>query len=268
MYCVYLTTYFGNKLPMFYIGSSSTSRILKGYKGSVSSKKYKDIWKFEIKNNPSMFKTRVLCEFITRKEALVKERELQQKLNVIKSPLYTNLSIAQPDGFCGMDVRGKDHPAFGLRRSEESKQKQSKAMLGKTHSVEAKQKISKAATGKNNPMFGRTHNSEVRCKLANNAKERFSGKSYEVMYGETKAQDLKNKRSLDRKQFLKDNPTTGSKNPNAKVFIIIDPSGTTHTVAGNLKTFCIEHKICRGQIADMAKGFRTTPYKGWICSYQ
>ena len=50
MYCVYLTTYFGAKLPMFYIGSSTVSRVNSGYRGSVSSKSYKEIWNNEIMN--------------------------------------------------------------------------------------------------------------------------------------------------------------------------------------------------------------------------
>lgn len=51
IYCTYLTTYFGNKLPMFYIGSTSVSKIKNGYRGSVSSKQYKTVWMKELKEN-------------------------------------------------------------------------------------------------------------------------------------------------------------------------------------------------------------------------
>ena len=44
MYCVYLTVYSGNLLPMFYIGSSSVKKIQNGYCGSISSKKYKNVF--------------------------------------------------------------------------------------------------------------------------------------------------------------------------------------------------------------------------------
>lgn len=43
-YCVYHTTYIGNKLPPNYIGSTSVEKIKKGYYGSVKSKSYKSIW--------------------------------------------------------------------------------------------------------------------------------------------------------------------------------------------------------------------------------
>lgn len=46
-YCVYVTTYLGKKLPPFYIGSTSVDNLKNGYKGSVMSKKYKNIWKGE-----------------------------------------------------------------------------------------------------------------------------------------------------------------------------------------------------------------------------
>jgi hypothetical protein len=41
IFCTYLTIYSGNKLPMFYIGSSTVKKVVSGYHGSVSSKIYK-----------------------------------------------------------------------------------------------------------------------------------------------------------------------------------------------------------------------------------
>ena len=49
MFCTYLTMYTGNRLPKWYIGSTSVEKIINGYLGSVVSRKYKDIWNFEIK---------------------------------------------------------------------------------------------------------------------------------------------------------------------------------------------------------------------------
>ena len=180
-YCVYLTTYSGNKLPMFYIGSSSIEKIQKGYKGSVSSKKYKHTWKEELKQNPQHFKTHIISYHTTRIEATKRENELQIKLNVVKSPLYTNTSNAIPNGVYGVSMKGKNNPMFGKTRivatetkikisqtkkgvlkSEQTKQnmrkpkpigfgdklkgnqnaKGSKSWLGKTHTEETKQKIS------------------------------------------------------------------------------------------------------------------------------
>ena len=48
IYCTYLTIYSGNKLPTFYIGSTSVEKIEQGYRGSVSSKRYQSIWEKEL----------------------------------------------------------------------------------------------------------------------------------------------------------------------------------------------------------------------------
>ena len=104
MYCVYLTTYRGTHLPMFYIGSSSVERVNNGYKGSVSSIAYKNIWKEELKNNSHLFKTKIISTHVSSNEARSKELELQEKLNVVKSPMYINMSTARVNGFFGNSV--------------------------------------------------------------------------------------------------------------------------------------------------------------------
>jgi len=116
MYCVYKTTYLGNKLPPYYIGSSSVEKIKSGYYGSVSSLKYKNIWESEDK---SLFKVEILEVFDTRKEALIKELEIQKELNVVESNEYVNMSYAKPDGFFGMDVSGENNPMYGKKRKGE-----------------------------------------------------------------------------------------------------------------------------------------------------
>lgn len=104
MYCTYLTIYDGKKLPHFYIGSSSITKIENGYHGSVSSIKYGDIWKQELKENPELFKTHIISTHESRQEALDHERFLQESLNVVKSPDYINVSLAAKNGFFGRDV--------------------------------------------------------------------------------------------------------------------------------------------------------------------
>jgi hypothetical protein len=81
IYCTYLTVYKGNKLPPFYIGSTSVVKINNGYRGSVKSKKYKEIWKSELKNNPNLFTTKIVTIHDSRQEALDKEDLLHKKLN-------------------------------------------------------------------------------------------------------------------------------------------------------------------------------------------
>jgi hypothetical protein len=108
----------GNKLPMFYIGSTSLFKIEKGYKGSVSSKQYKSLWKTELKNNPELFKTKVISIHTDRKSATEKENMLHRKLSVVKNVLYVNKAMAIPSGCFGDNQKGKYNPMFGLKRPD------------------------------------------------------------------------------------------------------------------------------------------------------
>ena len=137
-FCVYLTTYSGNKLPPFYIGSSSIDSVLnKNYRGSSQSKKYGTIWKFEIKNNPELFKTAIISNHATREEAIIKELFLQKCLNVVKSTMYINQAYAQPSGFFGMDNSGVNHPSFGVAMSDKTKLAIGRGNYGKKHPINA-----------------------------------------------------------------------------------------------------------------------------------
>ena len=94
-YCTYLLTYKGNKLPPFYIGSGTIYKIQnEGYIGSVSSRKYKNIFRSEKKNNIQLFKLKILKTFKTRKQAYTAEEKLQKQLDVVNNPLYFNMNIA------------------------------------------------------------------------------------------------------------------------------------------------------------------------------
>lgn len=126
IYCVYLTSYSGNLLPPFYIGSTNISRINSGYKGSVTSKRYSGVWKREIKENPHLFKTIIISKHLERKEALAKEYKLQKALNVVKNVLYINQSLATENGFFGMDTSGKNHPLYGIGHTENARKNISK----------------------------------------------------------------------------------------------------------------------------------------------
>ena len=97
IYCVYLTIYTGNKLPPFYIGSGTISKIYNKtnpYRGSVLSIEYKDIWRSELKYNSSAFKIKIIKTFKSRNDAYIYEEYIQRFLNVVKNPLFTNKSIA------------------------------------------------------------------------------------------------------------------------------------------------------------------------------
>ena len=140
-YCTYLTTYSGKKLPPFYIGSSSVDRIKEGYHGSVHSKKYKQIWKNELKQNPHFFKTKIISLHGTRKEAIIKEEKFHRLLNVVKSTMYINMAIAAPNGFHGRDVTGNLNPMYGKKHSEISKSFMNADKKGKPLSAEHAHKV-------------------------------------------------------------------------------------------------------------------------------
>jgi hypothetical protein len=115
-YCVYITEYFGDKLPSKYIGSSSIERVKSGYRGSVSSKKWKDIWKKELCESPNLFSTTIISIHDTREEALSQELKLQRLFDVVKSSEWINESFTSVEGFFGRDVSGENNPMF--RRGE------------------------------------------------------------------------------------------------------------------------------------------------------
>lgn len=122
MYCVYLTEYLGDKMPRFYVGSSSIQKIKEGYRGSVSSRQFKDVWNSELRVHPELFRTSTISTHDTREEALAAELQYQLDHDVVHDANYINKSLAQPKGFFGMDVSGTNNPMFGTYR------------IGETHS--------------------------------------------------------------------------------------------------------------------------------------
>ncbi len=161
-YCVYLTEYKGDKLPQFYIGSSSIEKVQNGYNGSVSSKKYGKIYKQEQKENKHLFETLILRSCINRKFALKAENYIQKQYNVVKSELFMNQSFASVNGFFGMNKKGKNNPNYGKFHSEETKEKISKGRLGKTHTEKVKSKMSNDRKGKGNNMYAKHHSDETK----------------------------------------------------------------------------------------------------------
>jgi len=195
MYCVYLTVYKGNMLPRRYIGSSNVKKILDGYNGSISSRKWSEIYKEEQINNKHLFKTRILSIHLCRKEALEKELEIQIKYNVVNSMLYMNEALAKPNGSHGRDVSGENNPMYGSTRKgekhagseniskalkafystvkgKESKEKATKkridneSNIGRKASDETKKRMSDAKKGAKNIMFGKTHSDDARLKIS------------------------------------------------------------------------------------------------------
>ncbi|UKH49575.1 hypothetical protein [Enterobacter phage vB-EclM_KMB17] len=157
MYCTYLTVYTGNKLPRRYIGSTTVSRINENYHGSVKSKKYKEIWISELRDNPHLFKTRILKTFSSHRDALNEELRVQKKYNVVRSKNYINMSFAQPNGFFGMSKSG-------YKWTKESINKRSATNTGRKRPNQSvlltgrkRPNQSKLMTGDGNPMYGKEH---------------------------------------------------------------------------------------------------------------
>ena len=136
IYCTYLTVYTGNKLPPFYIGSTSVDNINKGYRGSVQSKKYKSIWKQEIASHPELFKTIILTRHETRQEAMEREIVFQEAFSVASNPMYINMAHAN-----GKFLMTGPH-------TPETKAKISAANIGKTQTPEHIANNVAANTGK------------------------------------------------------------------------------------------------------------------------
>lgn len=142
MFCTYVTFYSGNKLPPFYLGSTSVMSIEKGYHGSVASKEYRDVWLAELKANPQLFRTVILRTYSTRAAAFERESLLQQKMNVVSSPFYINKAIAKPGGWFGAGLFGERNPHYGKHLSEAHREKLSiSGRKPKTESTKTKMQI-------------------------------------------------------------------------------------------------------------------------------
>jgi hypothetical protein len=161
IYCTYLTVYKGNKLPKFYIGSTSINRIENGYVGSVTSKKYAKIWKYEVRYNKHLFKTKIISKHSSRQEAFEKELSLQLALNVQKNPLYVNLGYAQPNGCYGLGLKGKDHWSKQPGMVHNAKTNHPRGMLGKKHPESRNRYMSEIQMGEKNHFYGKNHTDDA-----------------------------------------------------------------------------------------------------------
>lgn len=129
-WCTYVTVYSGDKLPPFYIGFVKTDRFKnEPYYGSVKSRKWKELWKSELRDNPHLFKRKITASFDTMKEAREREKEIINHFEAHKSPLFVNLSNGGNEHFHG----GSCAPI-----TEEDREKRRQNSLRFWNSVEGK----------------------------------------------------------------------------------------------------------------------------------
>ena len=112
-YVVYLTEYRGHKLPRWYIGSSSKEKVLNGYTGSVSSKKWSEIYYSELDKNRHLFKVNIISYHKTRSEAADEELRLQKLHSVVTNDDYFNESYATKGGYFYRDKSGHLNTMYG-----------------------------------------------------------------------------------------------------------------------------------------------------------
>jgi hypothetical protein len=170
IYVVYLTSYMGNLLPPFYIGSSSLEKVQKGYNGSVTSIAHGATWRAERKEHPALFRTVILSEHESRQEALDAERALHEALGVVEHPFFINQAIA------GIHPRNSGK---GRKMSAKTRDALRAANVGKKHQYkpraprppitdETRAKLSAAARARTPRKFS----DEARQRIAEAAKKR------------------------------------------------------------------------------------------------
>lgn len=98
-------------------------QISNGYRGTVSSKEYRKVWREELRNNPHLFVTKIISYCETRKEALDREQQIHTAMKVNISPLHINKSIASANGVFGVCLTGKQNGMYNKKQSESSKEK-------------------------------------------------------------------------------------------------------------------------------------------------
>lgn len=192
MYCTYLTIYLGNKLPPFYIGYTKIKNIEKNYNGTVTSQEYKNIWNSERKNNPFLFKTKILTKHETISEAKQKETYFQKFFKVDKNPMYVNKHIGGEKYYCsGHSLESREKMSLkrkGIKpkTSKEIIEKRANSRRGtknkkpmpldgikrgietmkKIRTPEWLKKFGDNLKGEKNPFYGKKHSLEAREKMS------------------------------------------------------------------------------------------------------
>jgi len=179
-YVVYITLYGGDKLPPWYIGSTTLAKIKAGYNGSVGSKKYGKIYNAEQNSNKHLFRTKILSYHNTREEAYDEELRLHRKHKVITNNKYINEAYAKGEAFnSGKGTSSVNYDRVCVIDEEGNKFKVTKKEFyknrgilfdsihkGKVLSEETKKKISDIRKCQPGPNLGKVLSEETKKKIS------------------------------------------------------------------------------------------------------
>ena len=170
-YITYITIYAGEKLPTFYIGSTSLDKHINFYHGTVKSNKYQSIYEQELIEHPELFDSCIIDEFDTREEATFCEYYYQKLYNVVRSDQFFNMAFANVNGCFGMDVSDKFNPFYKHKHSTKSLKLQSEAKMGELNPMYGLKRVehSKRMNASNNPFYNKKHTKEnlLKCGIKN-----------------------------------------------------------------------------------------------------
>uniref|UniRef100_A0AAU8HY38 HNH endonuclease n=1 Tax=Rhizobium phage LG08 TaxID=3129229 RepID=A0AAU8HY38_9CAUD len=237
-YCVYITVYTGNKLPPFYIGKGTISKIEKGYRGSVGSGRYKKIWREEKKNNPHLFRIKIHKSFEIEDEAYAYEKSMLEHFDAHKSPLFINMAI-----------NGEKFNFSGGKHSEESRRKIGESNSEKWRNDEFRER----ASGNIRKAVLKSYKTdpERKRKLAKSQKENYD------------ANPERSKGQSDNAKSQWDDPAIRDKMSKAikKKGLIMSPSGEIIEVEGYWE-FCQKYSLGYAGATAVIKGKRDE-FRGW-----
>ena len=266
LFAVYLTIYSGQKLPMYYLGSTNMEKLEKGYNGTVTSKKWKSIYDIEQIENKQLFKSVLLSSHSTREEAYNEEERLQRYYNVVRSSLFFNESFA--NGKFGLDVAGRNNPMYGKHHSKPSidiikyklEKSKPKAIIKQKNTIKNRDKDEQLSINKKisdtKLNYPQSKKDDIKTKFLKNVSiiEDNNIKSINMAKNAstTKRNDIRNGKNAHERngekvaKIRKENNTyyTGVDHPKFKAVFIYDENGILrYTTHKNFKSFCEENLL-------------------------
>jgi hypothetical protein len=170
MHIVYLIKINKTALPNKYIGSKSNCQIInnriycnrnKIYIGSSKDKQYLELMKW-----CEDYTVQVLATFETYNDALIAEKTIQIKYDVVASPEYYNKSIATISNYTNPDCATYKHAVTNktARLPRNHPKVISKEWVGVTSGtvLTTEERKSRGRSGEQNGFYGRTHTEETK----------------------------------------------------------------------------------------------------------